>query len=41
MLRELEETLGIEIEGTNLNKKSNLTNLVNAVIELGKLTDNV
>jgi len=31
MLRELEELLDISIEGTNLNKKENLTILVNAL----------
>jgi hypothetical protein len=31
MLRELEDMLGIEIEGTNLNKKENLTKLVTAL----------
>lgn len=31
MLRDLEQMLDIEIEGTNLNKKSNLTNLVVAL----------
>ena len=31
MLRDLETMLDIEIEGTNLNKKSNLTNLVIAL----------
>jgi len=31
MLRDLETMLDIEIEGTNLNKKSNLTNLVVAL----------
>lgn len=31
MLRELEIMLEIEIDGTNLNKKENLTNLVDAL----------
>jgi hypothetical protein len=31
MLRELEEMLEIEIEGTNLNKKENLSILLNAI----------
>lgn len=31
MLRELEEMLEIEIEGTNLNKKENLSALLNAI----------
>lgn len=31
MLREIEDLLDIEIEGTNLNKKSNLVNLVEAL----------
>ena len=31
MLRELEELLDISIEGTNLNKKENLTILVTAL----------
>jgi len=31
MIREIEDQLGIEIEGTNLNKKSNLVNLVTAL----------
>lgn len=31
MLRELEELLNIEIDGTNLNKKENLTKLVEAL----------
>lgn len=31
MLRELEEILGIEVEGTNLNKKENLTVLLTAI----------
>ncbi len=36
MLRELEEMLTIEIDGTNLNKKENLTKLVQALkIRLG------
>ena len=36
MLRELEETLDISIDGTNLNKKENLTKLVEALrIKLG------
>lgn len=33
MLRDLEEMLDIEIEGTNLNKKENLTKLVQALKE--------
>ena len=33
MLRELENMLNIEIEGTNLNKKENLTKLVQALKE--------
>jgi hypothetical protein len=33
MLRELEVILGIDIEGTNLNKKENLTKLVTAIKE--------
>jgi len=33
MLRELETTLKIEIEGTNLNKKENLTKVVLALRE--------
>ena len=36
MLRDLESMLKIEIEGTNLNKKSNLTNLVEAIRKLNK-----
>ena len=31
MLRELEEILGIEVEGTNLNKKENLGTLLEAI----------
>lgn len=31
MLRELETTLGIQIEGTNLNKKENLTKVIRAL----------
>jgi len=31
MLRELEEILGIQIEGTNLNKKENLSHLLEAI----------
>lgn len=31
MLRDLEQLLNIEIEGTNLNKKENLTKLVHAL----------
>lgn len=31
MLRELEELLEIEVEGTNLNKKENLSTLLNAI----------
>ena len=31
MLRELEEILGIEVEGTNLNKKENLSTLLEAI----------
>jgi hypothetical protein len=31
MLRDLEEMLHIQIEGTNLNKKENLTKLVEAL----------
>jgi len=31
MLRELEDILGIQVEGTNLNKKENLSNLLNAI----------
>ena len=34
MLRDLETMLEIEIEGTNLNKKNNLCNLVTAVTTL-------
>lgn len=34
MLRDLEEMLAIEIIGTNLNKKENLVNLVEAVTKL-------
>lgn len=37
MLRDLEQMLEIEIEGTNLNKKSNLTKLVHAIEQ--KLAD--
>lgn len=33
MLRELEELLDIEIEGTNLNKKENLSKLMEALRE--------
>jgi predicted transcriptional regulator len=33
MLRDLEDMLNIEIEGTNLNKKENLTKLVHALKE--------
>jgi predicted transcriptional regulator len=33
MLRELEDMLDIEIDGTNLNKKENLTKLVGALKE--------
>jgi acyl carrier protein len=33
MLRELEDMFGIEIEGTNLNKKENLTKLMVALRE--------
>jgi hypothetical protein len=33
MLRDLEELLDIEIDGTNLNKKENLTKLVHALKE--------
>lgn len=33
MLRDLEEILGIEIDGTNLNKKENLTKVVIALKE--------
>ena len=33
MLRDLEDMLGIEIDGTNLNKKENLTKLVQALKE--------
>ena len=38
MLRELESMLNIEIDGTNLNKKENLTKLVEALRE--KLNEN-
>ena len=31
MLRDLEEILGIEVEGTNLNKKENLSTLLEAI----------
>jgi len=31
MLRELEDLLGIEVDGTNLNKKENLSALLNAI----------
>ena len=31
MLRELEDMLGIEVDGVNLNKKENLFKLVNAI----------
>lgn len=31
MLRELEQMLGIQIEGTNLNKKENLSQLLNSI----------
>jgi hypothetical protein len=31
MLRELEEILGIEVEGTNLNKKENLAKILEAI----------
>ena len=31
MLRELEDILGIEVEGTNLNKKENLSALLEAI----------
>ena len=31
MLRELEDILGIEVMGTNLNKKENLNSLLNAI----------
>ena len=31
MLRELEDILGIEVEGTNLNKKENLSTLLEAI----------
>ena len=31
MLRELEDILGIEVEGTNLNKKENLAKILEAV----------
>ena len=34
MLRDLQRMLGIEIEGTNLNKKENLNDLVIAVTKL-------
>jgi len=40
MLRELEEALDIEIEGTNLNKKSNLVNLVTGVQRLHSQINN-
>ena len=33
MLRDIESLLDIQIEGTNLNKKSNLVNLVTALKE--------
>ena len=33
MLRDIESLLHIQIEGTNLNKKSNLVNLVTALKE--------
>ena len=33
MLRDIESLLTIQIEGTNLNKKSNLINLVTALKE--------
>ena len=40
MLRDLETMLEIEIEGTNLNKKSNLTKLVHALEQkLANTTD--
>ena len=31
MLRELEEILGVEVVGTNLNKKENLSKLLEAI----------
>jgi hypothetical protein len=31
MLREIEELLGIQVEGTNLNKKENLSSLLDAI----------
>ena len=31
MLRELEEILGVEVIGTNLNKKENLSKLLEAI----------
>ena len=31
MLRELEDILGIEVDGTNLNKKENLNLLLEAI----------
>ena len=31
MLRELEEILGVEVVGTNLNKKENLNKLLEAI----------
>ena len=31
MLRELEDILGIQVEGTNLNKKENLSQLLEAI----------
>jgi len=31
MLREIEELLGIQVEGTNLNKKENLSSLLAAI----------
>lgn len=37
MLRDLEVMLNIEIEGTNLNKKENLKNLVESVANLYNL----
>ena len=37
MLRDLEIMLDIEIEGTNLNKKENLKNLVESVTKLYNL----
>ena len=40
MLRELEDILEIEVLGTNLNKKENLSKLLTAIKKTGELTWN-